>query len=48
MITLDESLVTLYRDEKTSLESVYDYCHDPYEVERLLGSKPGTHLNSTR
>jgi twitching motility protein PilT len=47
MISMDESLVTLYRDEKITLETVYDYCHDPYEVERLMGSKPGTRLNST-
>jgi twitching motility protein PilT len=45
MITMDESLVNLYRAEKISRESLYDYCHDSYEIERLLGSKPGTHLN---
>ena len=47
MISLDESLVALYRSEKISLEAVYDFCNDAYEVERLLGSRPGTHFSST-
>jgi twitching motility protein PilT len=47
MMTLNESLVQLYRAEKIALESVYEFCNDVYEVERLLGSRPhGAHLTA--
>ncbi|MEL7562309.1 PilT/PilU family type 4a pilus ATPase [Dehalogenimonas sp. 4OHTPN] len=40
MLTLDESLVDLYKHEKITRETVYDYCADTEEIERLLGARP--------
>ncbi|MGI2336677.1 MAG: type IV pilus twitching motility protein PilT [Dehalogenimonas sp.] len=37
MITLDESLVDLYRREKIDRDTVFDYCNETEEVERLMG-----------
>ncbi|TFG44842.1 MAG: PilT/PilU family type 4a pilus ATPase [Dehalococcoidia bacterium] len=39
MITLDESLVDLYRREKIDRDTVFDYCNESAEVERLMGSR---------
>ena len=39
MITLDESLVDLYRREKIDKDTVFDYCNESDEVERLMGSR---------
>lgn len=39
MISLDESLVDLYRREKIDRDTVFDYCNDMEEVERLMGGK---------
>ena len=39
MLSLDDSLVDLYRNQKISRETVFDYCADSGEVERLLGGR---------
>ncbi|PPD59054.1 type IV pilus twitching motility protein PilT [Dehalogenimonas etheniformans] len=39
MMSLDDSLVDLYRNQKISRETVFDYCADQAEVERLLGGR---------
>ncbi|WP_083635487.1 PilT/PilU family type 4a pilus ATPase [Dehalogenimonas formicexedens] len=39
MVSLDDSLVDLYRNQKISRETVFDYCDDPDEVGRLLGGR---------
>jgi twitching motility protein PilT len=39
MITLDESLVDLYRRQKIDKDTVFDYCNESDEVERLMGGK---------
>ena len=39
MVSLDDSLVDLYRNQKISRETVFDYCVDMVEVERILGGR---------
>jgi twitching motility protein PilT len=39
MVSLDDSLVDLYRNQKISRETVFDFCQDPDEVGRLLGGR---------
>jgi twitching motility protein PilT len=39
MLTLDDSLVDLFMNQKITRESVFDYCHEPEEVHRLLGGR---------
>ncbi len=39
MLTMDESLVDLYRRQMITRETVFDYCNDPDEVERLMGGR---------
>jgi twitching motility protein PilT len=40
MISLDGSLVNLFRSGKISRDSVYEFCNNTDEVERLIGSRP--------
>jgi twitching motility protein PilT len=39
MTTMDEALVDLYRRDKVGKESVFDYCNDPVEADRLMGGR---------
>ncbi len=39
MLTLDESLVELFRRQKITRETVFDVCADPDEVEHLMGGR---------
>jgi twitching motility protein PilT len=39
MVTLDDALIDLYRAQKISRETVFDFCVDPDEVERLMGGR---------
>ncbi|MEN8615257.1 PilT/PilU family type 4a pilus ATPase [Dehalogenimonas sp. THU2] len=39
MITMDEALVELYRREKVEKDSVFTYCNDADEVDRLMGGR---------
>jgi twitching motility protein PilT len=48
MITLDESLVDLYRREKIDKDTVFDYCNETEEVERLMGSRGSRSGNGRR
>jgi twitching motility protein PilT len=42
MITMDEALVELYRQQVISRENLFNYCQDASEVEKLISSSPGS------
>ena len=42
MITMDESLVDLYRRDKITRDTVLAFCNDADEVDRLMGGRPRT------
>ena len=41
MITLDESLVDLYKSQIISFQTVKDFCNDRAEVSKLISSPKG-------
>ena len=48
MITLDESLVDLYRRQKITRDVVFEFCNDPDETERLMGGTSHVRGNGRR